>query len=56
MDFYLPALCFLTDLAVNAKSCLNSNKKSLSPLCVTTTMKGILNSIDIVYFPTLANA
>lgn len=31
-------------------------KKSLSPLCITTTMKGILNSIDIVYFPTLANA
>ena len=25
MNFYLPALRFLTDLAVNAKSCLNSN-------------------------------
>ena len=25
MDFYLTALRFFTDLAVNAKSCLNSN-------------------------------
>ena len=25
MDFYLATLRFLTDLAVNAKSCLNSN-------------------------------
>ncbi len=26
MDFYLTAIRFLTDLAVTAKSCLNSNK------------------------------
>ena len=28
MDFYLIAQRFLTDLAVNAKSCLNSNKQT----------------------------
>ncbi len=25
MDFYSLLVCFLTDLAVNAKSCVNSN-------------------------------
>ena len=29
MDFYLATLRFLTDLAVNAKSCLNSNATSI---------------------------
>ena len=26
MDFYLQYICFRTDLAVNAKSCMNSNE------------------------------
>lgn len=36
MDFYLAAIRFLTNLAVNAKSCLNNNTLFLQPKTVST--------------------
>ena len=48
MDFYLTALRFLTDLAVNAKSCLNSNKQTA--ICASYYMVIIYSFLIFIQF------
>ena len=50
MDFYLTALCFLTDLAVNAKSYLNSNRNLLWRVTVNVKKLTFTVKKDIIIF------
>ena len=51
MDFYVYILLFLTDLAVNAKSCVNSNLVihiiSIAKLC-TRTVRHLCQTVGFV--------
>ena len=48
MDFYLATLRFLTDLAVNAKSCLNSNLVSEEKKDAKEKMWAVLFDLSIL--------